>query len=93
MNKNDLLKIISKKTGLMYDEVFVVINAMIEEIVTKLLNGEEVKIHNFGTFTRKKYMSKVARNLSNNTCLEIPNFYKITFKTSDKIKKKLNSMM
>lgn len=51
MTKDELIKKISSKSSLSEVEVFKVIDIFIEQIKTKLDQGEKIEIPGFGNFT------------------------------------------
>ena len=65
MNKLDLINSISKKTDLESDVVEKIINALKDEIISKLKNKEEVMITGLGAFSSKFRAARMGVNPRN----------------------------
>jgi DNA-binding protein HU-beta len=72
MNKNDLVLIISEKTGIDKDTVLTVLDETHESIVRSLKKGDSVKISGFGTFYPSKRESRRGRNPKTGHSIIIP---------------------
>jgi len=72
MNKNELIKFISEKTGVDKDTVSLIINESHSCIVRSLKKGDCVKISGFGTFYPNKRESRKGRNPKTGHTVEIP---------------------
>ena len=90
MNKGELIKNVSLKTGLTKKASEDVLNAIIDCITDSLANGERVQITGFGTFEIKERAERVARNPKENTQMTLPAAKVAHFKAgkhlTDKIK-------
>jgi len=62
ITKRDLVVQISNETGLTQQQVFDVIQHMIENVTRGLAHNDDVVIRNFGAFSVKKTRAKVGRN-------------------------------
>ena len=72
MTKADIVSEIAKKTGAEKVLIQNVVEAFMEEVKGSLANNENVYLRGFGSFIIKKRAQKVARNISKNTTITIP---------------------
>lgn len=72
MTKADIVKEISKKTGIENATVLASVEAFMETVKESLAKEENVYLRGFGSFILKKRAQKTARNISQNTTLIIP---------------------
>jgi len=72
MTKADIVSEISKSTGVEKVQVQAIVEAFMESIKTSLTNNNNVYLRGFGSFIVKKRATKVARNISKNTTITIP---------------------
>lgn len=72
MTKADIIKEIGDRTGLSKADIRVIIEEFLQVIKESILSGMPVQIRGFGSFFRKKKASKIARNISKGTAIEIP---------------------
>ena len=72
MTKAEVVNEISKNTGI--DKVIVLktVEALMETVSDSLIDGNNVYLRGFGSFTVKKRAEKTARNISKNTTIIIP---------------------
>ncbi|MDO4212095.1 MAG: HU family DNA-binding protein [Bacteroidales bacterium] len=82
MTKADIVKEISKKTGIDSATALASVEAFMEVVKDSLINEEEVYLRGFGSFIIKKRAQKTARNISQKTTLIIPEHYIPAFKPS-----------
>lgn len=82
MTKADIVKEISKKTGIDNATVLASVEAFMETVKESLINEEEVYLRGFGSFIIKKRAQKTARNISQKTTLIIPEHFIPAFKPS-----------
>ena len=62
MNKKELIREVSKKTGVKKAETEVMLDAVLDTILETLLTGDDVKIVDFGVFETK---TRAARKMVN----------------------------
>ena len=62
LTKRDLVMQISKKTGLIQQDVFTVIQMALDGITDALATGRDVELRNFGVFEVRLTKSRVGRN-------------------------------
>ena len=72
MNKAELVKVISDKTGVTKKDAGNILNAVIESIKDALSNGEKVTLVGFGTFQVIEKKSRKGRNPQTGEELQIP---------------------
>ena len=72
MTKADIVSEIAKSTGVEKVQVQAIVEAFMDSIKTSLTNTNNVYLRGFGSFIVKKRAKKVARNISKNTTITIP---------------------
>ncbi len=72
MTKADIVSEIAKSTGVEKVQVQAIVEAFMVSIKTSLTNKNNVYLRGFGSFIVKKRAKKVARNISKNTTITIP---------------------
>ncbi len=80
MTKADIVNEIAKSTGVEKIQVQAIVEAFMESVKGAMINGENVYLRGFGSFIIKKRATKVARNISKNTTITIPEHNIPTFK-------------
>ena len=72
MTKADIVSEIAKSTGVEKVQVQAIVEVFMESIKTSLTQKNNVYLRGFGSFIVKKRAKKVARNISKNTTITIP---------------------
>ena len=72
MTKADIVNEIAKKTGVEKVQIQTIVEAFMDEVKGSLEKEENVYLRGFGSFIIKKRAEKVARNISKNTTITIP---------------------
>ena len=72
MTKADIVNEIAKSTGVEKIQVQAIVEAFMENVKGAMIKGENVYLRGFGSFIIKKRATKVARNISKNTTITIP---------------------
>ena len=72
MTKADIVSEIANSTGVEKVQVQAIVEAFMDSIKTSLTNKNNVYLRGFGSFIVKKRAKKVARNISKNTTITIP---------------------
>ena len=72
MTKAEIVADIANKTGIEKVAVQATVEAFMESIKKSMVNGENVYLRGFGSFTIKKRAQKTGRNISKNTTIIIP---------------------
>lgn len=82
MTKQDVVSEIAKSTGFEKAVVSTVVESFMESVKGAMIKKEDVFLRQFGTFVVKKRARKVARNISKNTTIVIPEHDIPAFKPS-----------
>ena len=72
MTKAEIVADIANKTGIEKVAVQATVESFMEAVKGSLINGENVYLRGFGSFTVKKRAQKTGRNISKNTTIIIP---------------------
>ena len=72
MTKAELVNKIAIETGYDKKTVTVIVDGFTESVKKTLADGESIFMRGFGTFTTKTRKAKVARNISNNSSVHVP---------------------
>ena len=72
MTKADIVSEIAKSTGVEKVQVQAIVEAFMDSIKTSLTQKNNVYLRGFGSFIVKKRAKKVARDISKNTTITIP---------------------
>ena len=72
MTKADIVSEIAKSTGVEKVQVQAIVEAFMDSIKTSQTNKNNVYLRGFGSFIVKKRAKKVARNISKNMTITIP---------------------
>ncbi len=72
MTKADIVNEIAKSTGVEKVQVQQIVEAFMESVKDSLAANNNVYLRGFGSFIVKKRAQKVARNISKNTTITIP---------------------
>ncbi len=91
MGKSELINQLANKLNISKSEAEKFINAYMDCIKENLLNGEDVKLTGFGTFSIQEKAATTARNPRNpKETIEVPAKKVVKFKLSKKIKDLFN---
>ena len=90
MNKEELVKEISKKTKVTQKDAAEVLGALIETIETSVSKGQKVTLVGFGTFEARKRAARTGRNPQTGKELKIPARTVPTFTAGKKFKTAVN---
>src|ERR1044072_1347482 len=82
MTKAEIINRIAEKTGVPKVDVLVTMEAFFKEVKTSLEEGEAVHVRGFGSFMLKRRAAKTARNIRQNTSVQIPEHTIPAFKPS-----------
>lgn len=89
MTKADIVSEIAKSTGVEKANVQKIVEAFMDGVKNSLANNENVYLRGFGSFIVKKRATKVARNISKNTTITIPEHNIPAFKPAKSFAAKL----
>lgn len=82
MTKAEIVNEISKNTGIDKATVLIAVEAFMDTVKESLEAGESVYLRGFGSFILKKRAEKLARNISKNETITIPEHNIPAFKPS-----------
>ena len=83
MTKADVVKKVCEDTGIGKLTAEKAVEAFMEIVKESMIQGGKVYLRGFGSFIVKKRASKVARNISKNTTVIIPEHFIPSFKPAD----------
>ena len=83
MTKAEIVKKVCEDTGIEKVTVEKAVEAFMETVKESLAKGDNVYLRGFGSFIVKKRASKVARNISKNTTVIVPEHFIPSFKPAD----------
>ena len=86
MTKAEIVKEVSKSTGIENATVSAVVEGFMATVKGALAKEENVYLRGFGTFEVKTRAAKTARNITKNTTLVIPEHKVPTFKPCPEFK-------
>ena len=86
MTKAEIVKEVSKSTGIEATTVMAVVEGFMEAVKGSLAKENNVYLRGFGTFEVKTRAAKTARNITKNTTLVIPEHKVPTFKPCPEFK-------
>ena len=80
MTKIEIVKEVSKNTGIEANTVMAVVEGFMEAVKGSMAKGKNVYLRGFGTFEVKTRKAKTGRNITKNTTVVIPEHKIPTFK-------------
>lgn len=87
MTKIEIVKEVSKSTGIEANTVMAVLEGFMTTVKGSMAKGENVYLRGFGTFEVKTRAAKTARNITKNTTVIIPEHKVPAFKPCPEFKK------
>lgn len=91
MNKKELVKKVSFKTGLNISIVNSIFNSLVSQIVESVSSGDEISLRGFGSFVAKNISARSFVSVNNNQ-VESVGHKKPNFKPSKEFVSRLNYM-
>ena len=92
LTKSDIVEDLNNQIGLNKREAKELVDSVFETIKKTLISGEEVKVSGFGNFQLKDKPSRPGRNPRTGEDVEITARRVVTFKSGQKLKKKVKSI-
>ena len=83
MTKADVVKKVCEDNGIEKVTAEKAVEAFMETVKESLAKGDNVYLRGFGSFIVKKRASKLARNISKNTTVIVPEHFIPSFKPAD----------
>jgi integration host factor subunit beta len=62
MNKSELIRSLSEKSSIGFDEASLVVNTFVDSMKEALMAGNRIEIRGFGSFKIKEYAAYTGRN-------------------------------
>jgi DNA-binding protein HU-beta len=91
MTKADIIKDIALKIGQDNKDVSAIVESFLIVMKDSMAEGNDVFIRGFGSFINKKRAKKIARNITKNTSIVIPEHYIPLFKPSPVFKEMIRT--
>jgi integration host factor subunit alpha len=91
MTKIDIIQGVYEKLGFSKKDAAKIVESVFEIMKDSLANGEKIKISGFGNFSVKEKKSRRGRNPQTGSEIEISARKVLTFKSSQVLRKALNS--
>jgi DNA-binding protein HU-beta/integration host factor subunit beta len=92
ITKQSLIQEIAKSTGFVRSDIKIVVEQFLDLLGEKLIEGNTIEIRGFGTFACKPRKARPARNPRTGETVLIDERLVPTFKFSNDIKDKINSL-
>ena len=92
ITKHSLIQEIAKSTGFVRNDIKIVVEQFLDLLGEKLIDGNTIEIRGFGTFACKPRKARPARNPRTGETVLINERLVPTFKFSNDIKDKINSL-
>ena len=90
MTKADIVKKISKTTGLASSDVAAVIDGFMQTVIDSVAAKDNVTLRGFGTFIHREASAKKARDITKGETITIPARGVVKFKAAQEFKAALN---
>ena len=89
--RSTLSEAVFKNVGLSRNESATLVDSVFSEILSSLINGDDVKISSFGTFIVRQKKERIGRNPKTGEEVPITARSVVTFRASNVLKSKVNS--
>ncbi len=94
ITKRDLVVKLSNETGLTQQQVFSVVQGLIDNVTSSLANKDDVVLRNFGAFQVRQTRAKVGRNPNNpGVAVPIPPRAVVKFKPGKELKESVARLL
>jgi DNA-binding protein HU-beta len=90
MNKNELIEVVSERTGLAKSDAARAVEAVLSAVTETLRKGDQVALSGFGTFVAKSRAARTGRNPRTGEPVAIPASRAPAFKAGKGLKDALN---
>jgi len=88
--KSDIIKAIAESHGTTQSAVQAVVDGFLDVVADSLTLGEEVNLHNFGTFRPVDRKARLGRNPKTGEAVDIAASRAATFKPAKALKERMN---
>lgn len=86
MNKSELVKAISEKSGSTIKDAENFLNAFVENVAESMKKGDDVTLIGFGTFSVADRAARTARNFRTKEIINVPASKTVKFKVGKSLK-------
>lgn len=90
MRKPELVASVAQATGLSKAQATLVVNAVLDEVLSALSRGEAVSLPGFGSFERRHRAARTGRNPQTGQEMQIPASYAVGFKPGKQLREAVN---
>jgi integration host factor subunit alpha len=91
LTRKDMAKAINEKMGFSQRSAEALVNAMFISMKESLIEGEGVKIVNFGTLTVRRKEHRIGRNPRTGEAIDISKRKMVSFKASRALRERINT--
>ena len=91
ITRSSLSEAVFKNVGLSRNESANLVDSVFNEILSSLIQGDDVKISSFGTFVVRKKKERIGRNPKTGEEVPITARSVVTFRASNVLKSRVNS--
>jgi integration host factor subunit alpha len=93
LTRADLSANVYREIGLSLSEATTIVDAVIEEVIEALAEGEAVKLSSFGTFSLRRKKQRIGRNPKTGVEVPITPRTVLSFNASNILKKDVNELL
>ncbi len=91
MTKSQLIAQLSKRFPHLYQrDVETLVNTVLGEIATRMVNGDRIELRGFGAFSIRKREPRMARNPKNGESVKVSERYAIYFRAGKELRERVN---
>lgn len=90
MTRKDIIRELSKRTGLSPSQSTHAVNGVIDIFADTLVSGETIYLRGFGTIKTVQRAAKTGRDISRGTNITIPPCKQVKFITCNELKARIN---
>jgi DNA-binding protein HU-beta len=91
MTKAQIVSEISESTKVAKETVSEIVESFLKVVKSSLSDGNDIFIRGFGTYSKKKRAKKIARDITRNKSIIVPEHYIPHFKPSDEFKEMIRN--
>lgn len=89
MTKHDIISKVTASTGLEYQQVSAVVEALFSSVKDAVILGNSASFREFGIFSSKTRPAKFGRNIRKNILIDVPEQRIVVFKPAGKFKEEV----
>lgn len=92
MTKSQLVARLAKRFPHLYQrDLETLVNTVLNEVSTGLINGDRIELRGFGAFSIRKREPRVARNPKNGDSVKVGERYAIYFRAGKELRERVNA--